>query len=222
VDLEEFLPFRNLTKAGRDLLYQGVLHKEYAPATTVLRKGDRVSGAYIVTSGSLRVFSIAPSGAEATLYSIDPGETCVLALNCLFSDLLYPAWVESRYQTTVAIVPGSVFRKLFETEPSIQDLTVHALSTLVFRLMNELEQVHFYKIEHRLANLILLRASSDGLLRMTQQEMACHLGTTREVVAKIMRELVARRLVETRRGLTIIKNVEGLTNLMTPGMEVQA
>jgi CRP/FNR family transcriptional regulator len=88
--------------------------------------------------------------------------------------------------------------------------------------MNELEQVHFYKIEHRLANLILLRASSDGLLRMTQQEMACHLGTTREVVAKIMRELVARRLVETRRGLTIIKNVEGLTNLMTPGMEVQA
>ena len=222
VDLAKFLPFRYLTQGGRDLLDQGLLRKECAPATTVLRKGDRVSGAYIVTSGSLRVFSIAPSGAEATLYSIEPGETCVLALNCLFNDLLYPAWVESRSQTTVAVIPGPVYRKLFETEPSIQDLTVHALSTLVFRLMNELEQVHFCKLQHRLVNLILLRASSDGLLRMTQQEIACHLGTTREVVAKIMRELVAEGLVETQRGLTIIKNVQGLTSITTPGMEFQA
>jgi CRP/FNR family transcriptional regulator, anaerobic regulatory protein len=220
VDLEKFPPFHKLTKVGRDLLDQGLLRKECAPATAVLRKGDRISGAYIVTSGSLRVFSIAPYGAEATLYSIDPGETCVLALNCLFNDLLYPAWVESSSKTTVAIIPGPVFRKLFETEPSIQDLTVRALSTLVFRLMNELEQVHFCRLEHRLANLILLRASSDGVLRMTQQEMASHLGTTREVVARIMRELVARRLVETQRGLTIIKNVEGLTSLMTPGLEI--
>jgi len=215
VGLENIPPFSNLTAAGRDMLDQGLLRKECAPATPVLHKGDRVSGAYIVTNGCLRVFSIAPSGAEATLYHIEPGETCVLALNCLFRDLLYPAWVESRSQTTVAVIPGPLFRKLFETETCIQDLTVHALSTLVFRLMGELEQVHFLKLEHRLANLILLRSSSDGLLHMTQQEMACHLGTTREVVARIMREFVAGGFVETKRGLTIIKNVEGLIGLIS-------
>lgn len=215
VGLENIPPFSNLTEAGRDLLDQGLLRKECAPDTPVLRKGDRVSGAYIVTGGCLRVFSIAPSGAEATLYLIEPGETCVLALNCLFRDLLYPAWVESRSKTTVAVIPGPLFRKLFETETCIQDLTVHALSTLVFRLMSELEQVHFLKLEHRLANLILLRSSSDGLLHMTQQEIACHLGTTREVVARIMREFVAGGFVETKRGLTIIKNVEGLSGVVT-------
>lgn len=216
IDLENIRPFCDLTKAGRDLLDQGLLSKECAPATTVLRRGDRVSGAYVVVNGSLRVFSIAPSGAEATLYSIDPGETCVLALNCLFNDFLYPAWVESHSHTTVAVIPGPLYRTLFKTEPSIQDLTVHALSTLVFRLMNELEQVHFCRLEQRLSHFILLRASADGLLRMTQQEMACHLGTTREVVAKIMGQLVAKRFVETQRGLTIIKNVEGLRSLTNP------
>jgi CRP/FNR family transcriptional regulator len=221
-DLEKLAPFRNLTRAGRDLLDRGLICKEFAPATPLLHKGEPVSGAYIVVRGRLRVFSIAPSGSEATLYSLDPGETCVLALNCLFNDLLYPAWVASESKTEIAIIPGLVFRKLFESEPSIQDLTIHALSTAVFRLMNELEQVHFCKLEHRLANLILLRASSDGLLRMTQQEMADHLGTTREVVARIMRALVARRLVETRRGLTKIKNAAGLANLITPGPAAQA
>jgi hypothetical protein len=35
--------------------------------------------------GRLRVFTIAPNGTEATLYFLDPGETCVLAINCLFT-----------------------------------------------------------------------------------------------------------------------------------------
>jgi len=88
---------------------------------------------------------------------------------------------------------------------------VQALSTLVFRLMSELERVHFYKLEHRLADLILIRASSDGVLRMTQQEIARHLGTTREVVARIMQAFVRQNLVTTRRGATKIKNAAGLS-----------
>ncbi len=35
---------------------------------------------------------------------------------------------------------------------------------------------------------------------MTPQQIAFHLGTTREVVARLMRELVAAGLVETARG----------------------
>lgn len=215
VDLTEFAPFRNLTPVGKNLLDQGVVCKDCGPTATILRKGSQVSGAYIVIKGCLRVFSIAPSGSEATLYTINPGETCVLALNCLFNDLLYPAWVSSESKTTVAVIPGAIFRRLFEIEPSIQNLTVHALSTIVFRLMNELELVHFYKLEQRLANLILLRASSEGVLHMTQQNMAYHLGTTREVVARTIGEFVAKGLVETQRGLIKIKNVTELESLIT-------
>ena len=160
------------------------------------------------------MFSIAPSGSEATLYSIDPGETCVLALNCLFNDLLYPAWVASESETEVAVIPGTVYRKLFENEPSIQNLTVQALSTLVFRLMGELEQVHFHKLEHRMADFILIRASSSGELCMTQQEIAHHLGTTRECVARIIQAFVKNNLVETQRGLTQIKDAKKLSGVI--------
>ena len=73
-----------------------------------------------------------------------------------------------------------------------------------------------------MANLILLRASSDGCLRMTQQEMAYHLGTIREVVARIMGEFVAKQLVETRRGLTLIRNSSGLSALLAAGFEIEA
>jgi CRP/FNR family transcriptional regulator len=116
----------------------------------------------------------------------------------------------------VAFIPGPIFRQLFEREPSIQDVTVRALSTLVFRLMEELEEVHAYKLEQRLANLLLIHASAEGELRMTQQQIAQHLGTTREVVARLMGELVALGHVATRRGHTQILDAAGLAALISP------
>jgi cAMP-binding proteins - catabolite gene activator and regulatory subunit of cAMP-dependent protein kinases len=125
--------------------------------------------------------------------------------------------VQAEADTTVALIPGPIFRELFEREPSIQDVTVRALSTVVFRLMAELEQVHSYKLDQRLANLLLLHASATGELRMTQQQMAQHLGTTREVVARSMGELSALGLVETRRGRTLVKDAAGLAGLIAKG-----
>jgi CRP/FNR family transcriptional regulator len=214
ISLDGFPLFRDLTKRGRESLDKGIVRKTVPPATTILHKGAKTSGAYVVTQGRLRVYSIAPSGSEATLYVIDPGETCILALNCLFNDLLYPAWVASEPRTEIAVIPGTVYRELFENEPSIQNLTVHALSTLVFRLMSELEQVHFRKLEHRLADFILIRASSEGVLRMTQQDIAHHLGTTRECVARIVQTFVKNNLVETQRGLTKIKDAKRLSDVI--------
>ena len=213
-ELETLGPFRRVSEVGRALLRRGVVTLSCQPDGAILHKGQSISGAYFVVRGRLRVYSIAPDGTEATLYFIEPGETCVFALNSLFNDLRYPAWVQAETETEVALIPGPLFRRLFEREPAIQDVTVRALSTLVFRLMQELEEVHAYRLEQRLANLLLTRASAEGELRMTQQQVAQHLGTTREVVARLLGELVALGHVETRRGRTLILNAPALAALI--------
>ena len=203
-ELEHFESFRGLSAQGKDLLAQGAVRRKCDRSAIALMKGQAVSGAYVVLSGRLRVFTLAPNGTEATLYFIDPGETCVLALNCLFNDLLYPAWVQAEESTAISLIPGAVYRKLFERETVIQNMTVHALSSVVFRLMSELEQIHSTHHKQRLANFILLHASSCGLLQMTQQQLAHHLGTTREVIARLLQEFVANGLVRTQRGALLI------------------
>ena len=77
--------------------------------------------------------------------------------------------------------------------------------------------MHSHRLEHRLANMPLLRASTAGELRMTQQQMADHLGTTREVVARLMRDFVTSRHVEARRGLTLIRDARGLACVISQG-----
>ena len=200
--------FRDLSAANREQLARGLRYLDYAKGAAVLRKGERVSGAFVVISGHLRVFTLSADGQEATLYAINAHETCVLALNCIFNDLLYPAWVESGAPTRVAIIPGSLFRTLFDSEAAIRDMTVQAFSTLVFRLMGELEEIHSSTLEQRLAHFLLMRAASDRTVQLTQQEIASHLGTTREVIARALSQLAARGQIQTsRRRIVIIDPV---------------
>lgn len=200
--------FRDLSVCGQQLLERGMQLNRFDGANTIIRKGDSVSGAYVVVRGRLRVYSISPGGNEATLYFINPGEVCILALNCIFNNLHYPAWVQTEADTCVGVIPSPTYRALFQNEPSIQNLTVHALSVLVFRLMEELEEIHALNLNARLAKFILLRGEACGQLAMTQNELAAHLGTTREVIAKLLRKMVAAKSVKTLRGAIVIENAE--------------
>lgn len=211
--LEDYLP---LSAFGKQLLQADVSYASFDDTAEIIHKGQAVSGAYLVLNGELRVYTYTPQGKAATLYFIRPGETCVLALNCLFNHLRYPAWVESSPETDVAIISGALYRKLFTTEQSIQDMTVKALSTVVFRLMNELEQIHACNLNQRLASFLLSHASIQGEVHMTQQVLAEHLGTTREVIARLMQQLTNQGLVLTRRGTVTIINETGLTTISMP------
>ncbi|MGE4278137.1 MAG: Crp/Fnr family transcriptional regulator [Magnetospirillum sp.] len=214
--MRDFSFFRQMTPSGQDILSRGHSRHLFTKGAVPVNKGQSVSGAYFVLSGQLRVFTLSPAGREATLYQIAPGETCVLALNCLFNDLLYPAWVQAEDDSEVAVVGGATYRTLFETERPIQQLTVKALSTIVFRLMDELEQIHSCRLDQRLAQFLLRHANATGCLAMTQQEIAGHMGTTREVVARLMADFAAKAWVETTRGRVNVLDPAALTRLAVP------
>jgi CRP/FNR family transcriptional regulator len=204
-DPESFSAFRNISDNAKAMLKRGLHLKDYPNKTTIVEKGQAVSGAFLVAEGKLRVFTITPDGNEATLYFIKPDEFCVFTLNCIFNNLRYPAWVQTETKTRVATISSEIYRSLFQTEVAIQDITLRAFSTIVFRLMEELDLIHSYKLEQRLANFLLMNAAPDHSVSITQSELAAHLGTTREVVARVLRRFVIAKYVETGRGKIIIK-----------------
>jgi len=80
--------------------------------------------------------------------------------------------------------------------------------------MGQLEAVHACTHRQRLANLLLTHASATGELRMTQQQMGFHLGTSREVVARLLSEWVNGGLIRTGRGTTWLLDSPALARLL--------
>ncbi len=205
---------RVLSAQGAALFRERLIMKSVNRHQELIAKGDVVSGAYFVLDGGLRVYTLGANGREATLYGIEVGETCVLALNALFNNLLYPAWVETEVDSVLGILPGEAYRTLFATETAFQDMTIKALSSALFGLMIAAEGRETQTVTQRLANYLLLKADAEHRLVNTQQHIADRIGTTREVVGRHMADFASRGLLQTGRGRIAILDVQRLRSLV--------
>jgi CRP/FNR family transcriptional regulator len=138
-------------------------------------------------------------GREATLYWVKPGQTCILALTATFKRERYPAWAQTEADPiSFVVVPEPAFRELL-AEPAFRDFTLEVLSSRVFELMVSLEELGSLRVQQRVAGFLLRHADPTGTVRVSQERLAGHLGTAREVVSRALRSLVAGASVATAR-----------------------
>ncbi|MEZ4338187.1 MAG: Crp/Fnr family transcriptional regulator [Sandaracinaceae bacterium] len=205
--LDRFAFARALSEGARASIESAARLRMVGPRTPLVRRGEEAGGVFFVTHGAIRVYYVHPNGREGTLYWVDEKEACFLSLDCAFKEIPYPAWAETDDRPTQFVfVPAPLFVELYEREPAARRFAFDALSTRVFELMSLVEQSATLALEQRTASLLLKLANADGVVATSQDRLAGHLGTAREVLARILRTFRSRDLVETRRGRIAITN----------------
>lgn len=196
-DIVDAFPFAWQMQSGaRDRLRADLIRKTVPPGADILHPGDTVNGVYLVRSGAIRVYYVSPDGREGTLYWIEPGQSCILALNSLFTDIPYPAWAAAEEGgAEVLLVSGPVFRALFAEDQAVQHFLFEQLSARVYSLLQLLEESMRLPQEERLVLLLLAQADEKGVIRLSQDQLARHLGTVREVVSRLLRNLASQGLI---------------------------
>ncbi len=215
--LSSFSFVRALSTEARALLSEHAEIQMIAPRTVIVRQGDEVGGAVLVASGTVRVYYLDAEGRQGTLYWVSPGEACILALNSLFSELPYPAWAESDdLPTRFVLIPSAIYQELFVSEASLRRFTFDMLSCRLLELMTLVEESATRGLESRVASLLLRKGGADGLIRTSQERLAQHLGTAREVMTRMLRRLRSQAIIETKRGSIQIVDPEALARIARP------
>ena len=136
-------------------------------------------------------------------------------MNCVFSGLSYPAWVENENgQTKIKVIPSDIYRKLHEAERSVRNFTLDVLSARIFNLMSSLKEVSLGSLEQRVASLLLRKAGKTGHVVISHERIAEHLGTAREVISRILKKFSETGYVELFRGYVEIKSIDGLQDVL--------
>ena len=199
--LRGFRFFDRLSEASRAELDRSLTTIRLDETRTLIRRGEAISGAYLVLEGALRVYTIDARGRQSTLYSVGALDSCIFALSCAFSGLRYPAWVDNdAAPTRVAVIPSDTYRRLHATDAAVQGFTFEVLSSRIFDLMTAIEERSTLDVEERLASFLCRRCDADGVVRASHARIAAHLGTAREVVTRYLRGFEARGLLTTARG----------------------
>ncbi len=182
--------------------------------TVLFRDGDACQGYVFVARGSVRVQKMDPDGHEIVLYRVEDGQTCMLTTSCLLGGKAYPAEGIAEEETVLAMIPAAGFDAML-ANPPFRRFVLGTISDRIADLMRLIEDVAFGRLDVRLARRLLELDSGTHELKLTHQQLATELGTAREVVSRILKDLERRGLLSLKRGKVIISKASGLQNLAT-------
>lgn len=155
------------------------------PAGTVMFDEDQAcQGFPLLLSGSVRVVKAAPNGRELRLYTVCPGESCILTSSCLLGHTRYHARGVVEQDAELVALPPSAFKTLLSTHEPFRDYVFALFSERLTDLMQLVSAVAFQKLDQRLAALLGAKPSP---LRTTHQALADELGSVREIISRLLK-----------------------------------
>jgi CRP/FNR family transcriptional regulator len=154
-----------------------------------------------VVSGTLRIYKASETGRELTLYRIERGESCILTATCILNGGSFPAIAEAEGDTEILLVPAVLMVDLVEESAQWRRFVFGLYSKRLDNVMTLVEEVAFHHVDTRIAaKLAQLAAGRTHTVTRTHAELAAELGTSREVVTRILADLEADGLIAIERG----------------------
>lgn len=179
----------------------------------ICMEGNQCAHLPLVVSGTARVYKIAESGREITLYRIEPGESCILTASCLMSRLDFPAFAVAETDMEAIAIPAGVLPAWLHQHEAwrtyLFDLLSHRLSTTI----ELVEEVAFRHMDARLAAYLVNLTSATERVERTHEAVAADLGTSREVVSRLLKEFEQKGFVTLSRGVICVCDRASLANL---------
>ena len=163
-----------------------------------------------VLSGEVRVFKAGESGREITLYRFGIGESCILTLSCLLGSNNFPAIAVTEDDVEVILVPSKVIRDWFTSCQSFRDYAFDILSRRLSDVIMVINEIAFKRVDARVSDYILNNSDQNGALTTTHKKIAIDLGTSREVITRILKEMEENNILDISRGKITIKDKAGL------------
>ena len=176
----------------------------------VFVEGDLPDAIALLISGVVRVYKIGETGREITLYRFGHGESCILTANAILSSKSFPAIATVEEDAEAVMIPADVFRDWVKHYDLWREFFFDLLSDRLSTVMAVVDEVAFQRMDRRVAALLLSESEIQKPIRVTHQEIAAELGSSREVISRILEDFARTGLIETGRGTIEVINHEEL------------
>ena len=181
--------------------------RSYRAQTILLNEGDAGGSLYIVLSGRLRVYASSPEGRDVILSEHGPGE---YVGELSLEGTPRSASVKAVEATTCCVVPATQLPEFLAEHPEFALHLTQKLTRMVRRLTEQVKSLALQDVYGRMVRLLMELSEPVGDERvvrekLTQQDIADRVGSSREMVNRVMKDLTTGGYVVVRDGRHVIR-----------------
>lgn len=198
-----------------------IAHLESQSRMRQLKRGEPVylphqeaDGVILVAEGRVKICHATPDGKQSILGFIDQGE--IFGELALVGGVQRDEYVETTEKSTLVLVPKIALQKVIQRYPEIVMGVTKLIGLRRQRIQRRLRNLLFRSNRERVIHLLMELAEkyaepdSEGYflnIRLSHQEMACVIGSTRETVTVVLGQLQKEGLITIARRKILIKDL---------------
>jgi CRP/FNR family transcriptional regulator len=198
-----------LDQEARQALATSMHAHTYEPGQVIALEGDPCDEVCFVGQGIVRQRHLSLDGRQHVLGYLGPG--AAYSLIPALDGGAHLATLDALTQVTIYALPCERLNALMETLPPLAHTIARHLAVETRRLSSMVKDLALHNVRTRLARFLLENAEvSPPQRRWTQDVIASHIGTVRDVVGRVLRSLAEDGIVRHERGRIVIVDREAL------------
>ena len=192
----------------------------YRPRQVIYLPGDRAQGVHFLTTGRIKISKVTRDGKELTLAYRTEGD--FFGEPCLLDGGPREEMAEAMDASTTVEIQREALDEVLRNDGGAAYKFARALIARRKDLESRVEQLIFKDVGAKLAELLLSLGQEHGVLdqrgvvvglKITHQEMANLIGSTRETVSLTLSQFKRKGLIQTEGRRVILADQEGLRAL---------
>ena len=189
-DIVETEPFSISPGLLEALKKQGAT-KIYPAETIMIDDNEYVKSIPIVLSGAVKVSRLDEDGNEILLYYIKPGESCVMSFLGALCNGASKIKAVVEEDAEILMLPVHKATDLIRENPQWLEFIFQLYNKRFEELLSVVNAIAFQNIDDRLWELIKTKVKlfKTKEINTTHQQLAYELGTAREVVSRLLKQL---------------------------------
>jgi len=199
MELEKLYFYTLLSEKSQQLIQENMRPFKKQKNDILYYAGDVCQDFVIIDYGSIKVYVQGESAEQTyTLYTVEDGEPCIInTFSTIFSNVT-AANAEVIRDLKGWMLNKDILLQLLRDEPIFSAYLFDTVSQNIAALVNTIKDVKFTTLGERLENWV--SSKNKKTIYVTHEEIASHLGTSRPIISKLLKDLEKEKKIILKRG----------------------
>lgn len=178
------------------------IDQSFPSGHVIMRTGQYIKNTVLVLSGSIKIYREDEDGGEFFMYYLQPGQACAISMICATKSEKSQIMAKVVEDVELVMVPLPLMDKWMMQHRSWYEFVIDTYRNRFEEVLEVIDNIAFKAMDERLEFYLNKHKDACGCndLKLSHQEIATELNTSREVISRLLKKL------EQRGGLKLHRN----------------
>lgn len=193
--------FPSLDDALKAHLSEIGMLQEIPAGTVLMQQGQYIKYTVLVLEGRIKLYREGEDIGEFFMYYLEPGDACAISMVCVASGKASEVMAKAVEDSVALMIPVRYMEALMKDYKSWYQFVIESYRRRFEEVLSVLDSTVFKNMDERLLSYIRSQAAKLGTqeLKLTHQEIATDLNSSREVVSRLLKKMEQKGIVRLNR-----------------------